>query len=66
MFYIELTLIDGQKIIINSNLIEFIINGDDFTKIRMTSGKAILVKEGKSKIMSRIMKSGWNSANISF
>lgn len=51
---IELTKINGERIVLNSRLIEYIVTIPE-TKIIMTNGRYHLVKEPYEEIINKVM-----------
>lgn len=51
---IELTKINGERIVLNSRLIEYIVTIPE-TKIIMTNGRYHLVKEPYTEVINKVM-----------
>ncbi len=51
---ISVKRINGQKLIVNADLIEFLESTPD-TLITLTSGKKIMVKETRDEIVSKVI-----------
>jgi len=52
---IELTKLNGQNFVLNSDLIEFLEKTPD-TVISLTTGKKIVVKESVDEILKKVIK----------
>lgn len=50
---IEVTRLNGEKILLNSDLIEIVEETPD-TVITLTSGKKIIVKEGRQEVKNLV------------
>ena len=63
---IEVTKINGTKILVNSNLIESVEETPD-TVITLTTGKKIIAKESRQDIKNvfyTIVNNGWNFKEV--
>ena len=59
---IDVTLLNGRQITVNCDLIETIDNVPD-TVITLTTGKKIIVKESRQKIVSLVKLYKWGIMN---